>query len=108
MSFSGKKILILVTGGIAAYKINTLVRDFVKENRSNDNPCNRPQAIQEAISGRCQRHRYRHLVEQNGNCQGQHHGNRASDMPFHTQHSEREKEKSDRNQSNQAGQPDIA
>ena len=32
MSFSGKKILILVTGGIAAYKINTLVRDFVKEN----------------------------------------------------------------------------
>jgi phosphopantothenoylcysteine decarboxylase/phosphopantothenate--cysteine ligase len=32
MNLSGKKILILVAGGIAAYKINILVRDFVKEN----------------------------------------------------------------------------
>ena len=31
MSFSGKKILILVSGGIAAYKINNLVRDFIKK-----------------------------------------------------------------------------
>ena len=30
MDLSGKKILIAVTGGIAAYKINTLVRDFIK------------------------------------------------------------------------------
>ena len=30
MNLSGKKILIAVTGGIAAYKINTLVRDFIK------------------------------------------------------------------------------
>jgi phosphopantothenoylcysteine decarboxylase/phosphopantothenate--cysteine ligase len=32
MNIAGKKILILVTGGIAAYKINTLVRDFIKSN----------------------------------------------------------------------------
>lgn len=32
MSFQNKKILICVTGGIAAYKINMLVRDFVKQN----------------------------------------------------------------------------
>ena len=31
MSLSGKKILILVSGGIAAYKINYLVRDFIKQ-----------------------------------------------------------------------------
>ena len=31
MSLSGKKILILVSGGIAAYKINPLVRDFIKK-----------------------------------------------------------------------------
>lgn len=31
MSISGKKILIAVTGGIAAYKIHYLVRDFVKK-----------------------------------------------------------------------------
>ena len=30
MDLSGKKILIAITGGIAAYKINTLVRDFIK------------------------------------------------------------------------------
>lgn len=30
MSLKGKKILIAISGGIAAYKINTLVRDFVK------------------------------------------------------------------------------
>ena len=31
MSLSGKKILILISGGIAAYKINYLVRDFIKK-----------------------------------------------------------------------------
>ena len=31
MNFSGKKILILISGGIAAYKINSLVREFVKK-----------------------------------------------------------------------------
>ena len=30
MDLSGKQILIAVTGGIAAYKLNTLVRDFIK------------------------------------------------------------------------------
>ena len=30
MDLSGKKILIAITGGIAAYKINTLVRGFIK------------------------------------------------------------------------------
>lgn len=30
MSFKGKNILILVCGGIAAYKVNGLVRDFIK------------------------------------------------------------------------------
>ena len=30
MDLSRKKILIAITGGIAAYKINTLVRDFIK------------------------------------------------------------------------------
>ena len=30
MDLSGKKILLSITGGIAAYKINTLVRDFIK------------------------------------------------------------------------------
>lgn len=32
MSLSGKKILILVSGGIAAYKINYLVRNLIKKN----------------------------------------------------------------------------
>lgn len=32
MSLSGKKILILVSGGIAAYKINYLIRDLIKKN----------------------------------------------------------------------------
>lgn len=32
MSVSGKKILIAVSGGIAAYKIHFLIRDFVKKN----------------------------------------------------------------------------
>ncbi|MBS1548722.1 MAG: bifunctional phosphopantothenoylcysteine decarboxylase/phosphopantothenate--cysteine ligase CoaBC [Bacteroidetes bacterium] len=32
MNLTGKKILILISGGIAAYKINSLVRDFVKAN----------------------------------------------------------------------------
>ncbi|UZT96183.1 bifunctional phosphopantothenoylcysteine decarboxylase/phosphopantothenate--cysteine ligase CoaBC [Chryseobacterium fluminis] len=32
MSLSGKKILIAVSGGIAAYKIHFLIRDFVKKN----------------------------------------------------------------------------
>lgn len=32
MSLSGKKILILISGGIAAYKINYLVRDLIKKN----------------------------------------------------------------------------
>lgn len=32
MSVSGKKILILISGGIAAYKINYLVRSLIKEN----------------------------------------------------------------------------
>lgn len=32
MSLEGKKILIIISGGIAAYKINFLVRDFVKQN----------------------------------------------------------------------------
>lgn len=31
MSLTGKKILILISGGIAAYKINSLVRDFIKQ-----------------------------------------------------------------------------
>lgn len=31
MSISGKKILIAVTGGIAAYKIHFLIRDFIKK-----------------------------------------------------------------------------
>lgn len=31
MGLEGKKILILITGGIAAYKINTLTRDFIKK-----------------------------------------------------------------------------
>ncbi|MDQ0592057.1 phosphopantothenoylcysteine decarboxylase/phosphopantothenate--cysteine ligase [Chryseobacterium ginsenosidimutans] len=31
MSFSGKKILIAISGGIAAYKIHFLIRDFVKK-----------------------------------------------------------------------------
>jgi len=31
MSLSGKKILILISGGIAAYKINYLVRDLIKK-----------------------------------------------------------------------------
>lgn len=31
MGLEGKKILILITGGIAAYKINTLIRDFIKK-----------------------------------------------------------------------------
>jgi phosphopantothenoylcysteine decarboxylase/phosphopantothenate--cysteine ligase len=31
MSVSGKKILIAVSGGIAAYKIHFLIRDFVKK-----------------------------------------------------------------------------
>ena len=31
MKLSGKKILISITGGIAAYKINSLVRDFIKQ-----------------------------------------------------------------------------
>lgn len=32
MSLEGKKILIIISGGIAAYKINFLIRDFVKRN----------------------------------------------------------------------------
>lgn len=32
MSLSGKKILLLISGGIAAYKMNYLVRGFVKQN----------------------------------------------------------------------------
>ena len=32
MSLYGKRILLIITGGIAAYKINELVRDFVKKN----------------------------------------------------------------------------
>lgn len=32
MSLEGKKILIIISGGIAAYKINFLIRDFVKQN----------------------------------------------------------------------------
>jgi phosphopantothenoylcysteine decarboxylase/phosphopantothenate--cysteine ligase len=32
MTLSGKKILILISGGIAAYKINSLIRDFIKQN----------------------------------------------------------------------------
>lgn len=32
MTFQGRKILIGVTGGIAAYKINTLVRNLIKQN----------------------------------------------------------------------------
>lgn len=31
MSLSGKKILVAISGGIAAYKINLLIRDFVKK-----------------------------------------------------------------------------
>ena len=31
MAIQGKKILICVTGGIAAYKINYLIRDLVKK-----------------------------------------------------------------------------
>ncbi len=31
MSLSGKKILILISGGIAAYKINSLVRDLIRK-----------------------------------------------------------------------------
>ena len=31
MNLQNKKILIAVTGGIAAYKINILVRDFIKK-----------------------------------------------------------------------------
>jgi phosphopantothenoylcysteine decarboxylase/phosphopantothenate--cysteine ligase len=31
MSFSGKKILIAISGGIAAYKVHFLIRDFVKK-----------------------------------------------------------------------------
>ena len=32
MSLEGKKVLIAITGGIAAYKINFLIRDLVKQN----------------------------------------------------------------------------
>lgn len=32
MSLSGKHILLIISGGIAAYKMNTLVREFVKNN----------------------------------------------------------------------------
>lgn len=32
MSLSGKRILLIISGGIAAYKMNLLVRDFIKEN----------------------------------------------------------------------------
>ena len=31
MSLQGKKIILAITGGIAAYKMNYLVRDFVKK-----------------------------------------------------------------------------
>ena len=31
MNIIGKKILIAVTGGIAAYKIHFLIRDFIKK-----------------------------------------------------------------------------
>ena len=30
MSLQGKKIIVAITGGIAAYKINYLVRDLIK------------------------------------------------------------------------------
>ena len=30
MSVQGKKILLMISGGIAAYKMNSLVRDFIK------------------------------------------------------------------------------
>ena len=43
MSIKNKRILIAVTGGIAAYKVNSLIRDFIKKEAeelksSNDNP----------------------------------------------------------------------
>ncbi|MBP7174442.1 MAG: phosphopantothenoylcysteine decarboxylase, partial [Cloacibacterium sp.] len=31
MTLQGKKILLAISGGIAAYKMNTLVRDFIKK-----------------------------------------------------------------------------
>ena len=34
MALKGKKILLAISGGIAAYKMNYLVRDFVKRCRS--------------------------------------------------------------------------
>jgi hypothetical protein len=84
-----------------------LDRDLVEEHRADDDPGDRPQAVDEAEAGRGQRLAQRHAVEQQRHAKRDGHGDRAGQPALHAQHGQG-KEERDRQQRDQAGQPQVA
>ncbi|KAG1447465.1 hypothetical protein G6F57_017071 [Rhizopus arrhizus] len=85
-----------------------LDRDFVQEHRADDDPGDRPQAVNEAEAGCAQRLGQRHAIEQQRHAQRDGHGDRAGEPALHPQYGQGDEEERDRQQRDQAGQPQVA
>ncbi|MNC15123.1 hypothetical protein D3C75_629260 [compost metagenome] len=86
------------------FELAALDREFVQEHRGNDDPGNRPEAVEEAItrSGEC--HVDRHLEGEDRHQDRQCEGDAAGHVAFEAEHGEGEEEEDDGNDRRQCGQ----
>ena len=80
------------------FKLTTLDRQFVEEDRGNNDPGDGPQAIREAIAGGGEGHVSGHLEGEDGHGDGQCQGDAASHVALEAEHRQGEEEEHDRNQ----------
>ncbi|KGD58095.1 hypothetical protein DP49_5028 [Burkholderia pseudomallei] len=70
--------------------------DLVEEHRGDDDPCDRPKAVREAVSRRCERALGGHPVDGDRDDERERERERARDVPLEPQHRERHEEQNDR------------
>ena len=90
-------------GAADDFELAALDRQFVQEYCRDDDPGDGPQAVGKTITGRSQRHVYRHLEGENGDQDRQGQGDAAGHVAFEAEHGQRQEEEYDGNDGGQCG-----
>ena len=83
-------------------------RDFIDKHRRDDDPRNRPQAVEETVDDGGQRAIDRHFIEEQRHHQGDSNGIRRGEVALQLELNQRKEEEQDRKRCDQARQPDIS
>ncbi|MNP17285.1 hypothetical protein D3C76_1097140 [compost metagenome] len=86
------------------FELAALDREFVQEHRGNDDPGNRPEAVEEAVTRGGEGHVDRHLEGEDRHQDRQREGDAARYVALEAEHGEGQEEEHDRDDRRQCGQ----